>query len=131
MRKVLFAAAVILGMPVPAMADFQAGKEAYAHGDYAMAMQEWLPLAERGDATAQYNLGLLYGNGQGVAKNYEEAYFWFVLASAYGVQAGDLGREVTHNFLNPDQIIAIRKRVSEWRPKPTVPPSPAPAASPK
>lgn len=33
--------------------------------------------AEKGDAEAQYKLGLHYADGRGVAKNYEEALKWF------------------------------------------------------
>lgn len=33
--------------------------------------------AERGDADAQFNLGLCYYNGWGVSKNYVEAARWF------------------------------------------------------
>ncbi len=40
--------------------------------------------AEQGDAAAQYNLGTLYFNGQGVPKNYAEAEKWFRLAANQG-----------------------------------------------
>ena len=52
-----------------AHADFQAGKDAYDRGDYETALNEWLPLAEKGEADAQYNLGKMYGEGkEGVPK---------------------------------------------------------------
>ena len=38
-------------------ADFQAGLDAYKSGDYATALKEWRPLAEQGDASAQFALG--------------------------------------------------------------------------
>jgi len=38
--------------------------------------------AEQGQATAQFNLALKYELGQGVAQNYEQAYFWNLLACA-------------------------------------------------
>ena len=34
-------------------------------------------MAEQGDALAQFQLGVLYANGQGVARNYEEAVLWY------------------------------------------------------
>ena len=40
--------------------DFQKGLAAAQAGDYATALQEWTPLAEAGDAAAQYNLGIMY-----------------------------------------------------------------------
>ncbi len=42
-------------------------------GDYATALRLLRPLAEGGNATAQYNLGGLYASGQGVPQNYAEA----------------------------------------------------------
>ena len=46
-------------------ADFKKGLDAAKKGDYATAMGEWRPLAERGDATAQFNLGWMCANGKG------------------------------------------------------------------
>ncbi|TAJ28039.1 MAG: hypothetical protein EPO64_04980, partial [Nitrospirae bacterium] len=40
---------------------------AYVHGDYEAAVKELRDLAEHGEARAQYDLGLLYDTGQGVA----------------------------------------------------------------
>ena len=64
--------------------DFQKGFEAYNAGDYATALQEWRPLAEQGDATAQYNLGQMYIDGQGVPQDYTEAVKLYRLAAEQG-----------------------------------------------
>ena len=37
--------------------------------------------AEQGDAEAQYNLGLMYSNGVGIAPDDAEAMHWFRLAA--------------------------------------------------
>ncbi len=37
-----------LGLPAPAWAGLDAGMAAYNRGDYATALREWRPLAERG-----------------------------------------------------------------------------------
>src|SRR5690242_13009427 len=58
-------------------ADFAAGLSAYQKGDYTTAAKEWRPLAEEGSAEAQFNLGLLYADGQGVPQDYMEAVNWF------------------------------------------------------
>ena len=48
--------------------------EAYAlDGDFAPAWCIWEPLAAAGNVTAQYNLGWLYRNGNGVAANDQRA----------------------------------------------------------
>jgi TPR repeat protein len=65
--------------------DFQKGLEAYESGDYAAALQEWKPLAEQGDATAQNNLGVMYENGDGVPQDDAEAVNWFRLAAEQGL----------------------------------------------
>ena len=40
-------------------ADFLKGLTAYESGDFAIALREWTPLADKGNADAQYNLGLM------------------------------------------------------------------------
>lgn len=64
--------------------DFAKGFEATQKGDFATALSEWRPLAQQGDADAQYNLGLMYDNGQGVTQDYKEALKWYRLAAAQG-----------------------------------------------
>ena len=64
--------------------DYQKGLAAYIAGDYATALQEWTPLAEAGDVSAQYNLGIMYDNGQGVPQDYAEAVRWYRLAADQG-----------------------------------------------
>jgi len=69
--------------PVAAQ-DFQKGLAAAQAGDFATALQEWKPLAEAGNADAQYNLGVMYENGQGVPQDYKEAVKWYRLAAEQG-----------------------------------------------
>ena len=40
--------------------------EAYDKGDYETALKEWRPLAEQGNAKAQFNLRFMYRNGKGI-----------------------------------------------------------------
>ena len=40
--------------------------------------------AEQGDATAQYNLGVCYYNGQGVAQDNKKAVYWFTKSVEQG-----------------------------------------------
>lgn len=68
----------------PASADYRAGKDAYERGDYALALSAWRPLAEAGDANAQYNLGAMYSDGLGVPKNDAEAVRWYRMAAEQG-----------------------------------------------
>lgn len=84
MRNVLVFFAVLAGLAGPARADFNAGLQAYQRGDYAGAIQEWRPIAEKGDANAQYNLGLMYARGQGLSRDYAEAAKWYRKAAEQG-----------------------------------------------
>src|SRR5260370_1419165 len=60
------------------------GQAAYDRGNYATALLLWRPLAEQGDASAQYSLGVMYDHGQGVPRNYSEALAWFRKAAELG-----------------------------------------------
>jgi len=93
-------------LAAPAWADFKAGADAYHRGDYATALRESQPLAEQGNALAQYQLGLLYDNGQGVRKDDTQARQWYEKSAEQGyaeaqVNLGilyDYGRGVQQDF---------------------------------
>ena len=63
---------------------FQQGFEAVRRDDYQTAFKLWLPLAEQGYASAQFNLGVIYENGQGVKQDYFEAVKWYRKAAEQG-----------------------------------------------
>jgi len=71
----------IVCLAAPAWADFKAGEKAYQRNDYATALREWQPLAKQGQAAAQYHLGLIYANGQGVPKDDAQARQWYEKAA--------------------------------------------------
>jgi TPR repeat protein len=60
---------------------YEKAEAAYKKGDYATAMQLWRPLADHGDAMAQFNVGWLYEAGWGVPRNYAEAAKWYRLSA--------------------------------------------------
>jgi TPR repeat protein len=65
-------------------ADIDKGLAAAERGDYATALREWRPLAEQGDAIAQYNLGVMYDKGRGVVQDYGQAVKWYHRAAEQG-----------------------------------------------
>ena len=67
-----------------AWAGFQAGEDAYNGKDYATALRELRPLAERGHAAAQNYLGEMYNYGRAVQKDDVEAVKWFQKAAERG-----------------------------------------------
>ena len=60
-------------------------KEALQKGDYAGALKEVRPLAQKGDAKAQSFLGVMYAQGRGVKQNSVEAEKWIRKAAEQGL----------------------------------------------
>ena len=79
--------ATVLAVPV-AWAGYVEGKNAYKKGDYTTALREWRPLADQGDAFAQFGLGEMYSRGQGVAQDDAEALKWYRKAADQGDAVG-------------------------------------------
>ena len=69
---------------VPGWAGLEEGIQAHKNRDYATAAREWLPLAQQGDARAQFLLGTLYAQGYGVPQDYGAAAQWFRQAAEQG-----------------------------------------------
>jgi TPR repeat protein len=63
---------------------FEDATAAYERGDFETAYRLMKPLAEQGDAFAQYNLALFYSKGQGVPQDYAEATKWYRKAAEQG-----------------------------------------------
>ncbi len=84
MKRLVLTVAILIGLAAPAWGQSDAGYEAYKRGDYAAAHRIWKPLADQGDASAQYNLGLLYHHGLGVKHQLSEAAKWYGRAAENG-----------------------------------------------
>lgn len=83
--KYLVAAAIlaVIGAPLSAQS-VKAGIEAWQRSDYAGAVAIWRPLAEKGDADAEFNLAQAYRLGRGVPTNLSAAKTWFERAANQG-----------------------------------------------
>ena len=64
--------------------DERNGFTAYNRGDFPTALRIYRPLAERGQVFAEYTIGLMYANGQGVPQDYAEALKWHRKAAEQG-----------------------------------------------
>lgn len=85
MKKLTWAAGLTLALLGGAsQADLQAGLGAMGRSDYAMALAELRPLADRGNAEAQFNLGQMYTYGWGVKKDLTQATQWYREAADRG-----------------------------------------------
>ena len=83
--KYFVAAALLLSAPAFLHAQsVKAGIEAWQRADYGGAVAIWRPLAEKGDADAEFNLGQAYRLGRGVPINLAAAQTWFERAANQG-----------------------------------------------
>ena len=96
-------------------ASYQEGVDAYAKGNYAVALEKFKPLAEGGNALAQFNLGVMHRQGQGVAQDDKEAVAWWNKAAEQGhVEAQDnlglryaRGQGVAQDWVQADKWFTI------------------------
>ena len=80
----VIAIVLLLAVQSAGAVDFWAGSTYYLRGDFTAALREWRPLAEEGDARAQYYLGVMYANGEGVPENDRQAAYWFRKSARQG-----------------------------------------------
>ena len=66
------------------------GQRALERGDHAAALAAWLPLAEDGDAAAQYGVGVLLERGLGTPEDPAAAAAWYRRAAVQGVEAAQV-----------------------------------------
>jgi len=63
---------------------FQLGRAYSKRNDFGLALVQYRKAVERGHPAAQYGLGIMHANGQGVAQNYAEAAMWYRKAADQG-----------------------------------------------
>ncbi len=83
-RLTLCASTILLCAGYSAGADLESARRAYQQKDYATAFKELTPLAEQGNAEAQFILGKMYLKGEGVIKDPSQAIKWFRASGAQG-----------------------------------------------
>jgi TPR repeat protein len=111
-------AAIILALSVAAPAaagPLDDAEAAIKRRDYATAVRLVRPLAEQGDANAQYNLGVFYDNGLGVPQDKVRAYMWFTLSAAQGREGAAAFRDLIARRMTPAQIAEAQKLAREWK----------------
>jgi cell division septation protein DedD len=84
-RKYLLFAALLISVASSVSAQsVKSGIDAWQRADYSGAVAIWRPLAEKGDADAEFNLGQAYRLGRGVSTNLAAAKTWFERAANRG-----------------------------------------------
>ncbi len=85
MAILLAALTALMSSATPVVAgDWEDAEAANKAGDYKKEFRLLKGLAEQGDADAQFNLGIMYTNGEGVPKDYAKAAYWFLKAAEQG-----------------------------------------------
>jgi TPR repeat protein len=118
LNKTIVNAMLALGLAatsVACWAGLDAGIEAYNAGDYAMAMHELRPLAEKNDAKAQRYIAAMYENGLGVPQDERQAVVWYSNAAIGGnpdAQTALADMYSSGRGVPPDSVIAAYWR---WR----------------
>jgi TPR repeat protein len=113
------AAVIILGFSYAesvAAGPLEDADAALKRRNYPTAVRLILPLAEQGNADAQYNLGVLYDNGLGLPQDKVRAYMWFNLSAAQGREGAAAFRDLIAGRMTPTQIAVAQKLAREWKP---------------
>ena len=84
--------------------------------DFAQAADWYRKAAEQGHAWAQYVLGGLYKNGEGVTQDYECAYVWLSLSIKNGVFMNGVGklRDAVAKVLSTAQFETAKGVLAEY-----------------
>ncbi len=109
MRYRLAAVILATALSFPALADFEAGLTAYRANDFGTAYQAFHQAAIHGDETAQFNIGVMYYRGHGVAKDLVKAYSWIELSIQRGNLANIRALSALTVKLSPSQIQAAHE----------------------
>ena len=111
MTALVFGASAADGM-------FKDAVAAYGNGDYEAALRLFRPLADQGNVSSQYNLGIMFSQGKGAPKDDVEAAKWYRLAADQGyanaqIKLGfiyiDRSRRLTE-LRRCDEVVSPRRR---------------------
>ena len=84
LRMLVLIGIFALAFRAQAASNFEAGVLAYDAGEYEIAFNIWLPLAEENDLAAQYNVAILFEHGLGVQTDLDTALGWYIRAAEAG-----------------------------------------------
>jgi len=119
-RKYLVAGALLFWAATSISAQsVKSGIEAWQRSDYSGAVAIWRPLAEKGDADAEFNLGQAYRLGRGVPTNLSAAKTWFERAAGQGHVDAEttLGLLLFQNGDQPEALKWLKKAADQGEPR--------------
>ena len=94
--------------------DFNEAVRAYKAGDYQKAFRLLKPLAEKGYSQAQFNLGSMYQDGQGVPQDYVKAYAWYSVSATQGYKDAKHNLDILVKILIPAQLAKGQELAAEY-----------------
>ena len=77
------------------------------------AARLWILAAEQGFASAQYTLGVMYGNGTGVVQDFMYAHMWFNIAASNGDENSKEHIEEIEGLMTSSQIEEAQRLAKE------------------
>jgi Sel1 repeat len=95
-----------------ALAQYVMGLRCTLANDHAGATKWYHKAAEQGYPDAQYSLGVCYCSGEGVMKDYVEAYAYFNLAGIT-MEKARKSCDIVESRMTPSQIEAGQKRSNQ------------------
>ncbi len=95
-----------------AVAGLEEGYEALSRQDYATAIKEYRPLAERGNAEAQYRIGRMYEFGKGYTQDKAQGIAWIRKAAAQN--HADAQQELGFIYATGDGVKQDDVQAVEW-----------------
>jgi uncharacterized protein len=104
---------LILGLVGPiSAAELDDAVAAARRGDYVPALQGLAPLAERGDARAQFNFGFMHAYGWGLQRDPAEAIAWYRKAADQGLSIAQ--HFIGMAYMNGEGVRADDGEAARW-----------------
>jgi len=114
-RKVYDDPPAVVPKPSPQAEQLARAETALGRSDFAGALEILRPLAQGGNTRAQIRLAELYASGQGVSRNYNQAYIWYSLAARGGSTTAPADRDRMAKLLQPAEVKQADKVVEGMR----------------
>lgn len=113
LKQMLLVCVCLFALAGQAIADsLSDAEDAYNAKDYPKAAKLFRPLAEKGNAYAQLNLGTMYDNGQGVPQDFKEAAKWYRLAAEQGNASAQSNLGVIYR--NGQGVLQNYQEAAKW-----------------
>ena len=115
MRRILQISVWVLGLwftNTASAAELDEAVSAYNAGDYQTALRMFKTLAEQGYPSAQFNLGLIYRNGEGVLQDDKEAVKQYRLAGEQDIEEAQYNLGFIYS--NGQGVLQDYKEAVKW-----------------